>query len=149
MAMGKRKRQKQDQLWIAHHDLPRSQGHPYYQAMNQILHHVGCDLWVEEVCQPFYHQTLGRPSIPPGVYFRCQLIGYFEGIDSERGMAWRCADSLSLRQFLGLSLGEQMPDHSSLSRTRRLIDLETHQRVFRWILKLLATQGLITNQSIK
>lgn len=148
MAMGKRKRQTQDQLWVSHEDLPRSQGHPYYQNLNQILNHFGFDDWLEEVCQPFYHQCMGRPSIAPGVYFRCLLIGYLEGIDSERGIAWRSADSLSLRQFLGVALDENPPDHSSLSRTRRLIDLETHERVFRWIVKLLATQGLIKGKTV-
>jgi len=148
MAMGKRRRAGQDSLWVSHEDLPRSKGHPYYEALNQILRHFGFDDWVEEVCQRFYHAKLGRPSIAPGVYFRCLLVGYFEGIDSERGIAWRCADSLSLRQFLGLSLEENPPDHSSLSRTRRLIDLETHQRVFVWILKVLATQDLIKGKTV-
>lgn len=98
---------------------------------------------MEEVCQPFYAQTMGRPGLAPGIYFRGLMIGYLEGIDSERGIAWRVADSLSLRSFLGLALDEPTPDHSTLSRTRRLIDLETHQRVFTWVLKVLAVQGLI------
>ena len=148
MAMGKRAREGQEQLWISHEDLPRSKGHPYYEALNEILSHLGFDDWVEEACQRFYHETLGRPSMPPGVYFRCLMIGYFEGIDSERGIAWRCADSLSLRQFLGVALEKNPPDHSSLSRTRRLIDLETHQRVFRWVLKALATQGLVKGKTV-
>lgn len=143
MAMGTRKRQTQASLWISHEDLPQSKGHPYYEALNQILAHFGFDDWVESVCATFYHQRLGRPSIAPGVYFRCLLIGYFEGIDSERGIAWRCADSLSLRQFLGVMLDQNPPDHSSLSRTRRLIDVETHQRVFQWVLKALATKELV------
>ena len=148
MAMGQRKRQEQDPLWIWHEDLPRSQGHPYYEALNQILNHLGFDDWVEAVCQPFYHESLGRPSVAPGVYFRSLMIGYLEGIDSERGIAWRCADSLSLRQFLGIAIDENGLDHSSLSRTRRLIDLETHQRVFQWILKLLGTQGLVQGKTV-
>jgi transposase len=148
MAMGKRERQNQNQLWVSYENLPRSQGHAYYESLNKILNHFGFDDWVEEACGPFYHARLGRPSIAPGVYFRCLLIGYFEGIDSERGIAWRAADSLSLRQFLGVPLEENPPDHSSLSRTRRLIDLQTHDRVFRWILKLLATQGLIQGKTV-
>ena len=148
MAMGKRNRQREQDLWVSHEDLPRSKGHPYYEGLNKLLGSHGFDDWLEEVCGKFYHQKLGRPSIPPGIYFRCLMVGYFEGIDSERGIAWRCADSLSLREFLGLSLKEDPPDHSSLSRTRRLMDLETHQRVFRWILKLLATQDLVKGKTV-
>jgi len=103
---------------------------------------------VEEVCPPFYAQTMGRPGLAPGIYFRGLMIGYLEGIDSERGIAWRVADSLSLRGFLGLALDEPTPDHSTLSRTRRLIDLETHQRVFTWVLKVLAVQGLIHGKTV-
>ena len=105
MAMGKRDRQLQSALWVTHDDLPQSQGHPFYEKLNQVLSHFGFDDWVEELCQEFYHETMGRPGIAPGIYFRCLLIGYFEGIGSERGIAWRCADSLSLRQFLGVPLG--------------------------------------------
>jgi transposase len=148
MAMGKRRREEQQALWVSHQDLPRSQGHPFYMTLNQVLNHCGFDAWIEATCQPFYAQTMGRPSLAPGVYFRCLMVGYFEGIDSERGIAWRCADSLSLRAFLGIALDQDAPDHSTLSRTRRLIDLETHQRVFTWVLKVLAAADLIKGKTI-
>jgi transposase len=148
MAMGKRERQRQEPLFVCTADLRPSPAHPYYQVANALLAAHGFDDWVEEVCQPFYAEVLGRPSLAPGIYFRCLLIGYLEGLGSERGIAWRVADSLSLRSFLGLGLAENTPDHSTLSRTRRLIDLETHQRVFIWILKLLARQGLLEGQTV-
>lgn len=148
MAMGKRRREEQKALWISHEELPQSQGHPFYTTLNGVLAHCGFDAWIEETCQPFYAQTMGRPSLAPGVYFRCLLVGYFEGIDSERGIAWRCADSLWLRTFLGIALDQNTPDHSTLSRTRRLIDLETHQRVFTWVLKVLAKSDLISGQTV-
>jgi len=148
MAMGKRKREQQPPLFITHQDLPRSQGHPFYQTLNKLLSAHGFEDWVEEACRPFYAQVMGRPSLAPGVYFRCLMIGYFEGIDSERGIAWRCGDSFSLRSFLGIALYEDTPDHSTISRTRRLIDIETHQRVFTWVLKVLAAQGLISGKTL-
>lgn len=86
---------------------------------------------------------MGRPSPSPGIYFRCLLTGYFDGIDSERGVAWRVADSLSLRRSLSIELDASAPDHSTISRTRRLIDVETHSEVFAWALRLLARQGLL------
>ena len=148
MAMGKRQRQRQEPLFVCTADLRPAPAHPYYQVVHALLAAHGFDEWVEAACQPFYAEVLGRPSLPPGVYFRCLFIGYFEGLDSERGIAWRVADSLSLRSFLGLGLTEDTPDHSTLSRTRRLIDLETHQRVFVWILKLLARQDLLDGQTV-
>jgi len=147
MAMGKRKREQQPPLFVPHGNLPRSQGHPFYVGLNQLLSGHGFDVWVEEACQPFYSKTTGRPSLAPGIYFRCMLVGYFEGIDSERGIAWRVADSLSLRSFLGIALEESTPDHSTLSRNRRLIDVETHQRVFTWVLKAVAVNGLISGKT--
>jgi transposase len=148
MAMGKRPSQSLGPLFILTEHLPQTAAHPYYQAANQLLAQHGFDTWVEEVCQTFYARTMGRPGLAPGIYFRCLMIGYLEGIDSERGIAWRVADSLSLRSFLGLALDKDTPDHSTLSRTRRLIDLETHQRVFTWMLKVLAVQGLINGQTV-
>ena len=148
MAMGKRDRAQQSDLWISHEHVPRSQGHPFYEALNQVLHHFSFDDWLEQACQRFYHERLGRPGVAPGVYFRCLLVGYFEGIDSERGIAWRCADSLSLRQFLGIAIDASVPDHSSLSRTRRLIDVDTHERVFTWVLKALATRKLVKGKTV-
>jgi transposase len=147
MAMGKRERHRQEALFVCTADLRPSPAHPYYQVVNALLEAHGFDAWVEQVCQPFYAPVMGRPSLAPSVYFRCLLIGYFEGIDSERGIAWRVADSLSLRRFLGIGLEENTPDHSTLSRTRRLIDLETHQRVFIWVLKLLALRNLLDGKT--
>jgi transposase len=148
MAMGKRKREDQQPLWVSTQDLAMPASHPYYKKVNELLKAHGFDEWVEGVCQPFYHRALGRPSLAPGIYFRCLMIGYFEGIDSERGIAWRVQDSLSLRQFLGIGLDQGTPDHSTLSRTRRLIDVETHERVFTWALKVLAVQGLVSGKTV-
>lgn len=148
MSMGERREQGQKDLFISHEDLPKSQGHPFYERLNGILKAKGFDGFAEEQCQAFYAEVMGRPGTPPGVYFRMLLIGYFEGIDSERGIAWRCRDSLSLREFLGYGLGDALPDHSTLSRTRRLIDLETHSEVFGWILKLLAQEGLVGGKTL-
>ena len=149
MAMGRRKdRGRTPGLWIATSDLPATGGHPFYQWLNRILDDHAFDDFVEAQCAPFYAATRGRPSLTPGTYFRLLLIGYFEGIDSERGIAWRTADSLALRGFLGLGLEETPPEHSTISRTRRLIDLETHRAVFTWILQVLATADLVKGKTI-
>ncbi len=147
MGMG-RKRRRQESLWIATQKLPRTKGHVFYERVNRILEGDGFDRFVEEACQKFYAPVMGRPGVVPGVYFRMLLVGYFEGIDSERGIAWRCADSLSLREFLGVGLGDQVPDHSSVSRTRRLMDLETHALIFNWMLARLAGHGLIDGKTL-
>src|SRR5438874_10309802 len=148
MAMGK-KRARQQPLWIAMGELPRTRGHVFYDRVNEILKDEKFDEFAEKECVRFYKsETMGRPSMAPGVYFRMLMIGYFEGIDSERGIAWRCADSLSLKSFLGYALAEMTPDHSTVSRTRRLIDLETHGRVFTWMLQVLAKHGLIDGKTI-
>jgi transposase len=148
MAMGRRKdKGRTPGLWVAANDLPRTGGHPFYQRLNAILDAHGFDDFVEAQCAAFY-ATHGRPSLTPGTYFRLLLIGYFEGIDSERGIAWRTADSLALRGFLGLGLEELPPEHSTISRTRRLIDLETHRAVFTWILQVLATADLVKGKTI-
>jgi transposase len=148
MAMGK-KRARQQPLWIATEELPRTRGHVFYDRVNEILKDEKFDEFAERECVRFYKsESMGRPSIAPGVYFRMLMVGYFEGIDSERGIAWRCADSLSLKGFLGYALTENTPDHSTVSRTRRLIDLETHSRVFSWMLQVLAKQGLIDGKTI-
>jgi transposase len=147
--MGKRKRKlHQSTMWIATSDLPRTAGHPFYERMNRILDQAGFDAQVEEMCGPFYAERMGRPSLLPGRYFRLLLIGYFEGLDSERAIAWRVADSLALRRCLDLELPEAPPDHSTISRTRRLIDLETHREVFTWMLKRLAEAGLVKGNTI-
>jgi transposase len=131
MAMGRR-RHRQRGLWIETGQLARGPGHPFYQRLNELLGKGGFDGFAEGACQKFYAEVMGRPSLSPGVYFRLLLIGYFEGIDSERGIAWRVADSLALREFLGYELSQATPDHSTISRTRRLIDQETHEEVFTW-----------------
>ena len=146
MAMGQR-RAKQEALFVPHQQL-RNEGHPFYAALERVLRTEGFDAFVEAECASFYAARMGRPSVAPGVYFRCLLIGYFEGLDSERGIAWRTADSLSLRQFLGLPLSTPPPDHSTLSRTRRLLDLQTHRAVSTWILGVLATAGLVKGQTV-
>ena len=149
MAMGRRKnRARTPGLWIATNELPTTGGHPFYQRLNQVLDAHAFDEFVEAQCASFYAVTRGRPSLTPGTYFRLLLIGYFEGIDSERGIAWRTADSLALRGFLGLGLDEAPPEHSTISRTRRLIDLETHRAVFTWILQVLATADLVKGKTI-
>jgi transposase len=148
MAMGKRKTERQAGFWVATTEMPQSPGHPFYRKLNELLGEHDFDSFVEQLCQRFYHDSLGRRSIPPGIYFRMLLIGYFEGIDSERGIAWRCTDSLTLREFLGYTLTEDTPDHSSLSRIRQRIDLQTHEEVFAWVLKRLAESGLLKGETI-
>jgi len=147
--MGRKEQQRrQEELWIAHTDLPRTVGHPFYEQLNRLLEEHGFDEYVEQQCVRFYADKMGRPSLAPGRYFRLLLIGYFEGIDSERGIAWRAADSLGLRNFLGVGLNEMPPDHSTISRTRRLIDVETHRAVFGWVLELLAEKDLLKGKTI-
>src|SRR5262244_428216 len=149
MAMGKRRRRhRQTSMWVATQDLPRSAAHPFYTRLNQILDQADFDGYVESLCQRFYADEIGRPGLPPGRYFRMLLLGYFEGLDSERAIAWRAADSLSIRSFLGLELHEAPPDHSTVSRTRRLIDVETHQAVFTWVLQRLAEAQLVKGTTI-
>src|SRR6202162_6411230 len=149
MAMGtRRQREKQEGLWIAHTELASAPGHPFYQRLSDLLEAEGFDEFVEKRCAKFYAAKYGRPSLPPGIYFRSLLIGYFEGIGAERGIAWRLADSLALRRFVGIALDEFTPDHSTISRTRRLIDLDTHGEVFAWVLGVLADRGLLKGQRI-
>src|SRR5438552_3820748 len=149
MAMGTRKqREKQEDIWIAHAELARAPGHPFYQRLNELLEAEGFDQFVEQRCAKFYAEKYGRPSLTPGIYFRSLLIGYFEGIAAERGIAWRLADSLALRRFVGIALDEYTPDHSTISRTRRLIDLDTHREVFSWVLGVLTDRGLLQGQRI-
>jgi transposase len=148
MAMGTRKRrERQEELWYGS-ELPTAPGHPFYTRLNEILDKAGFDRFCEASCGGFYHAKLGRPSLPPGLYFRIMMIGFFEGLDSERGIAWRLADSLTLRQFVSMGLDENTPDHVTISRTRRLIDGETHQRIFTWVLERLAQGGLIKGKTI-
>ena len=144
--MGKREGEQED-LFVTHQQL-RSQSHPFYRAVNRILADQGFDRHVQRLCSKFYARKMGRPGLAPGIYFRSLLLGFFEGIDSERGIAWRAADSLSLRDFLGVPASKLTPDHSTISRTRRLIDLETHQAVFTWVLAVLDGAGLIKGKTI-
>ena len=146
--MGTRKsRERQEPLWYGN-ELPAAPGHPFYTRLNEALDKAGFDRHCEESCAGFYHAKLGRPSLAPGLYFRIMMIGFFEGLDSERGIAWRLSDSLTLRQFLSIGLDENTPDHVTISRTRRLIDGETHQRIFNWVLERLAQSGLIKGKTI-
>src|SRR5580700_3841920 len=149
VAMGRRKTQQQSTLFVSAESLPQSPAHPFYERLNRVLGEGGFDSFVEGLCVKFYNAKLvGRPSLEPGKYFRLLLIGYFEGIDSERGIAWRCSDSLSLRAFVGYRLDEISTEHSTISRTRRLIDLETHREVFQWVLKVLADYDLISGKTV-
>jgi transposase len=147
MAMGKRKPKQQD-LWVSTNEIPKAASHLFYAKVNEVLEGHKLDRRLEYLCRRFYKPVFGRPSMAPGVYFRLLLIGFFEGIDSERGIAWRVADSLSLREFTGYSVTEQTPDHSTISRTRRLLPVETHKAVFRWFVKILGEEGLIEGQTI-
>ncbi len=150
MAMGTRKkRERQEEFWLTSNAVVEPPGNVFYDQLNRILDEHRFDQKVEALCRKFYKKSpYGRPSITPGVYFRSLLIGYFEGLDSERGIAWRAADSLSLRKFLGYALDEETPDHSTISRTRRLYWLETHKAVFRWVIGILSREGLIQGQTI-
>jgi transposase len=145
MAMGTRKqREKQEGLWIAPQEWAAAPGHPFYQKLNELLNAERFDEFVEARCAKFYAAKYRRPSLTPGIYFRSLLIGYFEGIDGERGIAWRLADSLALRRFVGIALDELTPDHSTISRPRRLIDIDRHREVFAWVLGVLADRGLVS-----
>src|SRR5271170_6130261 len=147
MAMGTRQ-SEQASLWVAAAELPKSPGHPFYTRLNALLDADGFDRFVEGQCARFYAPVLGRPSLAPGRYFRLLLVGYFEGIDSERGMAWRASDSLAVRAFLRLAADEPPPDHSTISRTRRAIDLETHRAVFTWVQQRLVEAGLLKGKTV-
>jgi transposase len=149
MAMGRRRKQvQQEGLWTPTAALPVGASHPFYQRLNQILDEKKFDEYVESICERFYAGEVGRPGLAPGIYFRLLMVGYFEGIDSERGMAWRAGDSLSIRSFCRIALDESVPDHSTISRTRRLMDVETHQAVFQWVLEVLAEKKLLKGNTI-
>ena len=148
MALGKRKTQQQERIWIEAASLRRPASHPFYERLNQILEEKKFDEFSELQSHKFYSEGTGRPGLAPGIYFRLLLIGYFEGIDSERGIAWRVSDSMSLRSFLEIGPDEATPDHSTISRTRRLIDMETHQSIFSWILEILGGRGLLKGNTV-
>jgi len=147
MALGKRPEGRQEELFVAASDIRRL-SHPFYRALERLLQAEGFDAFAEQTCRAFYAPTRGRPSIPPGVYFRMLLVGYMEGIGSERGIAWRCADSISLREFLGCGLSGNPPDHSSVSRTRRRLSVEAHAAVFAWVLEKLRDSGLLVGKTL-
>ena len=145
--MGIRERE-QSLLWVAAAELPKSPGHPFYMRLNALLDAHDFVPFVEGLCRGFYAQVMGRPSLAPGRYFRLLLVGYFEGIDSERGIAWRATDSLAVRSFLRLGLEDAPPDHSTISRTRRLIDVETHRAIFTWVQQRLVEAGLLKGKTV-
>src|SRR5262245_1068656 len=147
MAMGRRKPQ-QAELWIPTQELPTSPGHPFYRKLNALLAEAEFDRFVEELCAPYYADELGRPSIPPGVYFRMLLIGYFEGINSQRGIAWRCSDSRSLQEFLGYLAAQATPDHSSLTVIRQRLPEVVHEQVFAWVLGLADKHKLLAGKTV-
>src|ERR1700686_640874 len=149
MAMGtRRRRQRQERLWISHSELAKGPGHPFYKRVNELLETERFDEFAEKECARFYAENNGRPSLTPGIYFRLLLVGYFEGIDAERGIAWRAGDSLTIRRFLRIALDEPVPAHSTISRTRRLIDVETHRAVFTWVQQRLVAAGLLRGKTI-
>jgi transposase len=147
MAMG-REGDRQDDLIVSWGEMPRSPGHVFYDRLQEVLLAGGFDLFVETSCQPYYAPKMGAPSVPPGRYFRMHMVGYFEGIASERGIAWRCSDSMSLRDFLRLENREKVPDHSWLSKTRGRLPHEVHETMFGWVLKLVAEHGLVKGKRI-
>jgi transposase len=138
----------QDDLVATWTEIPRSPGHAFYDRLQALLKEAGFDVFVEDICKPYYAARMGAPSLPPGRYFRLHMVGYFEGIDSERGIVWRCSDSLSLREFLRLANRDKVPDHSWLSKTRSRLPHEVHEQVFVWILNLVAERGLVKGERI-
>jgi transposase len=150
MGMGRRKREQQDALFVMASGLPKSPGHPFYRKLNELLAEGHFDEWIEGRCRQYYatEEKRGQPSIPPGVYFRMLLIGYFEGIDSQRGIAWRCADSLSLRAFLGIPLDESTPDHSTLTNTRNRLPQEVFDEVFQFVLRIAVDKRLLSGKTV-
>jgi len=147
MALGRRGKEQQEELWIATQDMPETPRHVFYEALNRLLAEAEFDRWIEKQCEPCY-AAVGRPSIPPGVFFRMLLIGYFEGISSQRGIAWRCADSLSLKTFLGYRVNEPTPDHSSLTHIRQRLPQEVFDAVFTRVLKLVEEHGLLDGRTV-
>ena len=148
MSMGRRDEPQQDRMWLETSAIQKGPGHPFYRRLEELLRKYECDRIIEEMCREFYAENKGRPSIPPGVYFRLLMIGYLEGIDSERGIAWRVSDSLGLRHFLGYAVDERTPDHSSMSRIRQRIDVETHRKLFAWVLGILSKENLLKGKTL-
>src|SRR6267154_1851911 len=146
MALGQRKT-RQTELFIPSAELVKGPGHPFYSKLNEVLAEAGFDQFVEKLCGPYYKEG-GRPSIPPGVYFRMLFIGYFEGLDSQRGIAWRCADSLALRTFLGIAITEDTPVHASMTMIRKRLPELVFDKVFIFVLSLLEEQGLLRGKAV-
>ena len=147
MALGRRNRDRQD-LWVATCDLPKSPGHPFYSKLNRLLGEAKFDEFVEDLCSPYYSDGRGRPSVPPGIYFRMLFIGFFEGLDSQRAIAWRCSDSRSLQSFLGFDLTQPTPDHSTLTVIRQRLPLEVHESVFTFVLSIAKVKKLLKGKSV-
>src|SRR4051794_1860682 len=148
MALGRRPTEHQGELFVSSADLPRSAGHPFYDRLNRLLTEHGFDAYVEDLCRPYYADSQGRPGIPPGVYFRMLFVGYFEGLDSQRGIAWRCADSRSLQAFLGYLPSEATPDHSSLTKVRQRLPEAVHEQVFAFVLRIADAKGLLKAKTV-
>jgi transposase len=147
MAMG-REGEVQSDLVVTWAEMPRSPGHAFYEKLHNLLTEAGFDAYVETTCKPYYAPRMGAPSLPAGRYFRMHMVGYFEGIDSERGIVWRCSDSFSLRDFLRLANRDKVPDHSWLSKTRSRLPHEVHEKVFGWVLNLVGERGLVKGERI-
>jgi transposase len=143
MSMGRRKRERQQELGLATSDIARAPRHVFYDRLAALLAEAGFDGFIEGLCEPYYAEEIGRPGIPPGVYFRMLFLGYFEGLDSQRAIAWRCGDSLSLRAFLGFALDEQTPDHSSLTRVRDRLPVSVHEQAFAFMISIAERKKLL------
>ena len=148
MGMGRRKWERQQEFWVTTTSLPDVPQHVFYEKLNRLLDEHDFDRFVEDLCEPYYVANVGRDSIPPGLYFRMLFVGYFEDIDSQRGIAWRCADSRSLRSFLFLENHESSPDHSSLSRISGRLPLEVYEQVFCFVLGLAEEHNLLSNKTV-
>lgn len=150
MSMGSREGGDQPPLWVTTSELSRGEGHLFYRRLNELLERQGFDRFVEKLVEEkkIFAETLGRPSIPPGTYMRMMFVGFFEGLSSERAIAWKCADSLSLREFLGYGLTQATPDHSTLSGLRRKFPEEVHREVFDWVLKVAQQEGLLKGRKV-
>jgi transposase len=148
MALGRRRTEHQGELFLTSADLPQSPGHPFYDRLNRLLAEADFDRFVEDLCEPYYAQEVGRPSLPPGTYFRMLFVGYFEGLDSQRGIAWRCSDSHSLRAFLGVAPQNASPDHSSLSKIRERLPQVVHEQVFARVLGIAHDKKLLKGRTV-
>lgn len=147
MALGRREA-VQSEMWVAAKDLPRSAGHVFYAKLNRLLGEADFDRRVEELCRPYYAEEQGRPSIAPGVYFRMLFVGFFEGLGSQRAIAWKCADSLSVREFLGVPVSQDSPDHSSMTRIRQRLPLEVHVQGFLMVLEIAREKKILRGKTL-